>query len=110
MLMFEYFAGWLSGLNSFKSVEFGTMANVWHDITGLPDLKGEDGHHHRLPERAPRNGITVVVAGAGIAGMAAALELWRKGMDVQILERTQKFSIAGASGYLEDTTRTSGAT
>ena len=41
-----------------------------------------------LPERLSPTGISVLVVGAGIAGLMTALELWRKGNDVRIIERT----------------------
>ena len=83
---------------------------MWHGVNGLPNPNDEHGRHHPLPDRAPRNGITVLIAGAGFAGMAAALEIWRKGMDVQILEKTQEFSIAGALVSLPDPVQTHYAT
>jgi len=46
---------------------------------------------HRLPE----NGITIVIIGAGNAGLQAALECWRKGCDVVVLERAERMSGLG---------------
>lgn len=45
--------------------------------------------------RYPRTGIKVVVSGAGIGGMFAALECWRKGNDVEILEQNDALSTIG---------------
>ena len=42
-----------------------------------------DGVH-----RLPRTGINVLIAGAGIGGMFFALESWRQGHDVRILEKS----------------------
>ena len=49
-----------------------------------------DGVH-----RAPENGIKVIVIGSGVGGLCAALECWRKGCDVQVLERSEKLSPLG---------------
>lgn len=38
--------------------------------------------------RYPETGITVLVVGAGIGGLLSAMECWRKGHSVQILERS----------------------
>lgn len=40
-----------------------------------------------LPLRGPPIGISALVVGAGVAGLFCALELWRQGIDVQIIER-----------------------
>lgn len=37
--------------------------------------------------RYSRTGIKVIVSGAGVGGLFAALECWRKGNDVEILEQ-----------------------
>lgn len=39
------------------------------------------------PIPAAPNGISVLVAGAGIGGMSAALECWRRGCKVRVIER-----------------------
>jgi thioredoxin reductase len=48
---------------------------------------------HRLAE----NGIRVIIIGAGVAGLQAALECWRKGCDVVVLERAKELSPLGKS-------------
>ncbi len=49
-----------------------------------------DGVH-----RHPRTGIKVIISGAGIGGMFAGLECWRKGNDVEILEQNDALSTLG---------------
>ncbi|KIW21072.1 hypothetical protein PV08_01651 [Exophiala spinifera] len=49
-----------------------------------------DGVH-----RLPRNGIKVIVIGAGVGGLQAALECWRKGCDVVVLEKAESLSPLG---------------
>lgn len=49
-----------------------------------------DGVH-----RSPSNGVKVVVVGAGVGGLAVALECWRKGCEVVVLERAAKLSPIG---------------
>ena len=39
-------------------------------------------------KRYPETGITVLVVGAGIGGLTTAIESWRKGHSVRILERS----------------------
>ncbi|KAL8951983.1 MAG: hypothetical protein Q9222_002075 [Ikaeria aurantiellina] len=39
-------------------------------------------------ERCPENGIKVLVVGAGVGGLMTALECWRKGLSVRVLERS----------------------
>ena len=45
--------------------------------------------------RFPENGIKVVIIGAGVGGLQAALECWRKGCEVVVLERAQELSTLG---------------
>lgn len=45
--------------------------------------------------RAPPTGISVIVLGGSVAGLQAALECWRKGMDVQLCEKPDKVSPHG---------------
>ena len=40
--------------------------------------------------------LPVLIAGAGIAGLAAAVALSRRGLTVRVLEKRQEFSTAGA--------------
>jgi protoporphyrinogen oxidase len=51
--------------------------------------------------RLPRNGIRVVIIGAGIAGLQAALECWHNGSDVVVLERTDSLSPLGKSDTVD---------
>ncbi|KAI0509397.1 hypothetical protein F5B22DRAFT_638046 [Xylaria bambusicola] len=45
--------------------------------------------------RYPRTGIKVIISGAGIGGLFSALECWRKGNDVEILEQNDNPSTLG---------------
>lgn len=38
--------------------------------------------------RYPETGITVLIVGAGVGGLVSAMECWRKGHSIQILERS----------------------
>src|SRR4051812_16264716 len=49
-----------------------------------------DGVH-----KAPENGIKVIIVGAGVSGLQAALECSRKGCDVVVLEKTENMSPLG---------------
>lgn len=40
-----------------------------------------------MEHRREPNGISVIVVGAGVGGLATALECWRVGCDVSIFER-----------------------
>lgn len=46
------------------------------------DLRGN------LPERSSLSGISVLIVGAGVGGLVACLECWRKGHKVQIVEKS----------------------
>ena len=46
-------------------------------------------------ERLSSTGIRVLIIGAGVAGLGAALECWRKGCEVTVLERNAEPSSAG---------------
>lgn len=41
-----------------------------------------DGVH-----RAPASGVNILIAGGGISGCTAAMECWRQGHNVRVLER-----------------------
>ncbi|KAL2784547.1 monooxygenase [Aspergillus keveii] len=49
-------------------------------------------------ERLQPSGIDVLVVGAGIGGLSAAIELWRKGHDVRVIEA--KDGIAGLGDFV----------
>ena len=46
-------------------------------------------------KRPPRSGISVLIVGAGPVGVYTALECWRKGHDVRIIERNPSASTQG---------------
>lgn len=45
--------------------------------------------------RSNRLGVRVIVVGAGVGGLLSALECWRKGCDVVVLERAASISPIG---------------
>lgn len=46
-------------------------------------------------QRFPSNGLKIIIIGAGVGGLSAALECWRKGFEVVVLERADKLSVLG---------------
>jgi thioredoxin reductase len=46
-------------------------------------------------QQFPSNGIRVIIVGASVGGLGAALECWRKGCEVLVLERADKLSPLG---------------
>lgn len=50
-----------------------------------------------LPPRSSPNNITILISGAGIGGLFTALECWRHGFTVRILERANSSSAQGDS-------------
>ena len=57
----------------------GTLRNANSDAT--PGMASE-------LERYPETGTSVLIVGSGIGGLMTALECWRKGFSVKILERS----------------------
>ena len=47
------------------------------------------------PQRALETGISVLVVGAGVGGLVTALECWRKGHEVRIVERSVDLVMTG---------------
>ncbi|KAI0842238.1 FAD/NAD(P)-binding domain-containing protein [Hypoxylon sp. FL0890] len=45
--------------------------------------------------RFPPTGSRALVVGAGIGGLMAALECWRKGIEVEVVEKADKISVLG---------------
>ena len=46
-------------------------------------------------EREPATGISVLVVGAGIGGLTFAIESYRKGHDVRVIERSPERQYSG---------------
>ncbi|KAJ5570611.1 uncharacterized protein N7459_010041 [Penicillium hispanicum] len=51
----------------------------------------------RLPERSSPSGISILIAGAGVAGLMASLECWRQGHEVRVIERSATRLLSGDS-------------
>ena len=51
--------------------------------------------NHAPAKRAPSNGISVVVVGGGVGGLMTALECWRIGCSVRVLERSRQNITSG---------------
>ena len=45
--------------------------------------------------RSSENGIKVIIVARGVGGLQAALECWRKGCEVDVLEKSEKLSPIG---------------
>lgn len=54
-------------------------------------------NHQDEVECAPPSGINVLVVGAGVGGLATALECVRKGHSVRVVERSESASAGGES-------------
>ena len=54
--------------------------------------------------RSEPNGISVLISGAGIGGLMSALELWRVGCNVRIIERSKGIVTTGAYVQVCDST------
>ena len=49
------------------------------------------------PEQLPDTGVSVLIVGAGIGGLTCALECWRRGHQVRILERSKTENLLGTN-------------
>jgi monoamine oxidase len=86
----------------------GTMAGsaaMLHAMTEM-GYAGESGYHGPIKLSAPPPGTSVLILGAGVAGMVAALELRNAGYKVQILEYNNRpggrnWSLHGGDSYTE---------
>lgn len=60
------------------------------------------GSTHNAPKPVgsyPDSGIDVLVVGTGLAGLTAAIECYRKGHRVQVLERHTEISTMGKKHF-----------
>ncbi|ROV99928.1 hypothetical protein VMCG_06182 [Cytospora schulzeri] len=85
-----------SGLNGKGDVENGAQSNDTHDVSSGPIKVGPtspliDDHPHPLK---------VIVVGAGIGGLSAALSLRRNGHQVNIFEQSRFANETGAAVHL----------
>jgi len=88
-----YIVGDLKGIPLLKfSVDSGTKAVrlIAAELRG--EGRGEKGDTAVSPLTPRSSPIDVVIVGAGVSGMAAALEAKRKGLSFQILEGSEPFS------------------
>ncbi|KAJ4341958.1 hypothetical protein N0V95_007054 [Ascochyta clinopodiicola] len=60
------------------------------------------GMHREQLEREPPTGISVLVVGAGIGGLTFAIEAYRKGHDIQVIERSPEGQYSGQSLLIKD--------
>ncbi len=63
--------------------------------TNLTSISSDNANSLIDVERRPSSGISVLIVGAGVAGVMSALECWRKGHNVRILERSPGPDAAG---------------
>jgi NADPH-dependent 2,4-dienoyl-CoA reductase/sulfur reductase-like enzyme len=68
------------------------MAESKHTVNGISATLNTNT---KDVEIAPPSGISVLVVGAGVGGLVAALECARKGHSVRIFEREKAMSSAG---------------
>lgn len=52
---------------------------------------------YRLPARCPASNISVLIVGAGVAGVMAGVECWRQGHNVRIIEKSSARLTSGMS-------------
>lgn len=70
-------------------------ADDLNGVNGAPSTNG-----HKL-QRKDLTGIDVLVVGAGIGGLNAAIELYRQGHEVRIVEAKEEIkSLVGKSHYI----------
>lgn len=59
-----------------------------HDLDPFSNEKAQNGQADDV-RRYESTGISVLIVGAGMGGVLSALEGWRKGHSVQVLERSE---------------------
>ncbi|KAK3652911.1 hypothetical protein LTR56_004859 [Elasticomyces elasticus] len=74
------------------------MSSFAHQITTNGSTNGSTNGTHNDSQRAEPSGISVLIIGAGVGGLVAALECYRKGHDVRVLERSDSASAGGNLG------------
>jgi NADPH-dependent 2,4-dienoyl-CoA reductase/sulfur reductase-like enzyme len=91
---------WTSSISPVKNETNGTDGtNGTHVANGRNGATQKNGSttHSKLPNRHPETGIDVLIVGAGMGGLMATLECWRKGHNiVGILERNNGPVYSGA--------------
>jgi monoamine oxidase len=91
-------------LLSLIGVAAGSAA-MYEAMTSL-GLAGESGYEGRIKLEGNPKGASVLVLGAGLAGMTAALELRQAGYNVQVLEFNDRaggrnWTLRGGDSYME---------
>ena len=70
----------------------GMGSNIENDVDKLRlDYGATEGN----PPRYPDTGISMLIVGGGIGGLMCALECWRKGHQVRVLERSKWEQLIG---------------
>lgn len=62
---------------------------------GVDKFRSDNGATEGNPPRYPDTGISVLIVGGGIGGLMCALECWRKGHQVRVLERSRWEQLIG---------------
>lgn len=63
-------------------------------------LTNINGSQSIVPEKSAPSGISVLVIGAGVAGLMASLECWRKGHEVRVIEKSATRILSGKSNAI----------
>lgn len=59
-------------------------------------MAAQDKENVNIPmQRYPPSGLSILIVGGGLAGLAFAIEAFRKGHDVRIIERRPDFQDFG---------------
>ncbi|KAH8810961.1 hypothetical protein F5884DRAFT_263140 [Xylogone sp. PMI_703] len=84
--------GGINGINGINGTRInGTNIKIFGIPPDLAKSRAEDSAKRGIDSRVmryPETGITVLIVGAGLGGLACALECWRKGHTVRLLDRS----------------------
>jgi NADPH-dependent 2,4-dienoyl-CoA reductase/sulfur reductase-like enzyme len=73
----------------------GLLGRIDESVAESSDKADFGNGEQPAVKRYAESGINILIVGAGIGGLLSALECWRKGHSVQVLERSSRPVLTG---------------